>query len=133
MFGSWADFAANSVARRGQPHCLVEKYEEVIAHSGALRRIFEFAFDGEPVDQRRVDRVHQTADETIKRLKSNKPWGYDQRFPPDSMFCEWSQNRTGSSWRQSWDAAAKKAFHESGATDYLIEFGYETDANWWRH
>ena len=134
-FGSWAASAAKVVGRRGQPHCLVEKYEDVIVNSGALRRIFEFVFDGEPVDHRRVDRLHRTAERTIEWLKSknsNNSWGYGEHFPTDSMFYEWSQSRMGSSWRQSWDAAAKKAFHETGATDYLVEFGYETDADWWR-
>ncbi len=134
-FGSWAAFAAKVVGRRGQPHCLVEKYEDVIADGRALRRIFEFVFDGDPVDHRRVDRLHGTAERTIEWLKAetlNKSWGYGEHFPAHSMFYEWSQSRMGSSWRQSWDAAARKAFHETGATDYLVEFGYETDTDWWR-
>ena len=48
------------------------------------------------------------------------------------MFYEWSLNRKGSNWRETWDQAAKRAFHETGATEALMELGYETEPNWWR-
>lgn len=56
-------------------------------------------------------------------------WGFGHTFEPESMFYEWSLNRKGSNWRQTWDKAAKRAFHETGATELLMG---ETDPDWWR-
>jgi len=49
------------------------------------------------------------------------------------MFHEWSLNWQGTNCCGAWDAAAKLAFHEAGATELLMELGYETDPDlWWQ-
>lgn len=86
--------------------------------------------------EERLIRGYDTRDKVFEGVKNNpnanRSWGIGAEFPPESLFHEWSNNRQGSSWRQAWDAEAKKAFHETGATEFLIEYGYESDPDWWR-
>ena len=40
--------------------------------------------------------------------------------------------RKGDYWREMFDAAASRHFHETGGTEFLRHFGYEQSADWWK-
>ena len=72
-----------------------------------------------------------------ERLKADKSsaaqWGHgEQPDESDDIFYAWSRNRQNSNWRTVFDAEARRAFHETGATEFLMRFGFETDEDWWK-
>jgi hypothetical protein len=54
---------------------------------------------------------------------------------PDASFVRqnWAAGAGTIHWRSAFDAQAQRRFHELGGTEMLIELGYETDRDWWRH
>ncbi len=59
-------------------------------------------------------------------------WGGQYRIEDGAFFAPWQQARGGNYWREVLTAKARRAFHETGATELLIELGYETDPLWWK-
>jgi len=59
-------------------------------------------------------------------------WGFTYIPDKNSFFYELNKNRGGSNWEKIFDQKAKAVFHKYGGTEMLLEFGYETDVNWWR-
>lgn len=135
-FGGWAKFMRDAALLRQAPDKHVLRYEDLMAGHQPFIDLMRFLDPGHRIADERLIEAYQNRDVIFDGIKSNpnanRSWGIGAAFEPDSMFYEWSRNRKGSSWQQSWDAAAKKAFHETGATDFLIEYGYETDPDWWR-
>ncbi|MEQ1577760.1 MAG: hypothetical protein ABL894_08910 [Hyphomicrobium sp.] len=64
--------------------------------------------------------------------QTRRAWGFVDEELTGSMFEAWQKSRGKSNWRQSFDRAAAQAFHDTGATELLLELGYETDSNWWK-
>lgn len=88
-----------------------------------------------PADNGHLDghaALEQTSTELGMNAETRTLWGLGINLPPNSMFEAWQANRGGSNWRQTFNRAAAKAFHETGATEPLIRLGYETDEAWWR-
>jgi len=56
----------------------------------------------------------------------------DVEFDKGSLFYACSKNRSGSNWKETMEARAKRTFHEMEGTPYLLEFSFETDPDWWR-
>ncbi|MEW5963641.1 MAG: hypothetical protein AB1749_08750 [Pseudomonadota bacterium] len=104
-YGSWAQHTRQLLALKAGGSKEIVRYEEA---SAQLDR-----FKGAPADVRRK-------------------WGIVDDDLTGSMFEAWQQSRGKSNWRASFDRAAAKAFHNTGATEMLIELGYETDAEWWK-
>lgn len=136
VFGDWATHARNLMQLLEGPDKLLVRYEDLVASEEQFVGIVDFFDPGNILPRTHLSRLFKDRDMVAERIKSrpdvNAQWGFGQKFEPDSMFHEWSLNRQGSSWRQAWDAAAKRAFHETGATELLMEFGYETNPDWWR-
>jgi len=136
-FGGWAKFMRDAAVLRQSPDKHVLRYEDLMAGPQPFIDLMQFLDPEHRLSDERLTSAYENRDRIFDSIKSNpnanRSWGIGAAFEPDSLFYEWSQARKGSSWRQSWDAEAKKAFHETGATDFLIEYGYETDPDWWRH
>lgn len=137
VFGDWATHARNLMQLLTGPDKFLVRYEDLVASDETFIGIVDFFDPGNRLPRAHLSQLFKERDTVAERIKSrpavNDQWGFGQTFEPGSMFHEWSLNRQGSSWREAWDAAAKRAFHETGATELLIEFGYETDPDWWRH
>ena len=135
-FGSWAAHMRDVMKLTGGPEKLVVRYEDITTDKDFFFKIVDFFDPENKLPRDHLAEVFAARDAVVDSIKSkphvNDQWGFGYTFEPESMFYEWSLNRKGSSWRQAWDHAAKRAFHETGATEALIEFGYEKDPNWWR-
>lgn len=135
-FGGWARHMRDVTALKSDPNKHVVRYEDLIAEFETFREYIQFIAQGQTISEQRIKRTFDNKGrirETVENNpRANKSWGYGASFEPDSLFFDWSTQRTKSSWRQSWDAEARKAFHETGATEHLIAFGYETDPHWWK-
>ena len=136
VFGSWASHVKDLMALREGPQKLLVRYEDLTANDKALLEIVDFFDPGNRLPREHLATLFAERDIIVENIKSNphvnEQWGFGRTFEPGSMFYEWSLNRKGSNWREAWDQTAKRAFHETGATDALIALGYETDPDWWR-
>jgi hypothetical protein len=136
VFGDWATHARDLVALTEESHKLLVRYDDLVASEETLCEIVDFFDPGNKFRRSHLSKVFAERNAFIERIKSrpavNKEWGFGRTFDNGSMFHAWSLNRQGSSWRETWDAAAKRAFHETGATELLIELGFESDPDWWR-
>jgi Sulfotransferase domain len=136
VFGSWAAHVEDLMVLRAGPDKLFVRYEDLTADDKAFFAIVDFFDPGNMLPRDHLAKLFSEKDSVVENIKSsphvNEQWGFGRTFEPGSMFYEWSLNRKGSSWRAGWDRAAKRAFHETGATDALIALGYETDPDWWR-
>lgn len=130
-FGGWAKFMKDmsNLLRAGNKH--VMRYEDFMVSSAALSELIGFIDPDHRVSKELVQEAYDGSDEVFETLKAVASWGIGAEFDPDSLFYDWSLNRKGSTWSQTWDSKARKAFHETGATDFLIEYGYEKDPLWW--
>lgn len=136
-FGDWSSHMRQVRHLASGQDKLLVRYEDILSKDGAnvFAQIVRFSVRGLSLSESSIANAYHSRDNVLEQIKNapgNEFWGIGAEFTPDSMFYEWSKNRKGSSWRQSWDAEAKKAFHDTGATDFLIEYGYETDPDWWR-
>lgn len=137
VYGSWADHARRVIEFKALPQKHLVKYEDLQDGVDAYLDTLRFFLRTTDIDLEHATTIYQSRHESTDRIKDAggsiaKQWGYGVNVADDSMFSNWLKDRTASSWRQSWDAAARKAFHETGATEMLMELGYESDPNWWR-
>lgn len=135
-FGGWAKFMRDAAYLMKFEGKHVLRYEDLMEGPQPFVDLVRFLDPEHGVPESRLLAAYNNREVIFNNLKNNpnanRSWGIGAKFDPDSLFHEWSQNRKGSSWRQAWDAEAKKAFHETGATEFLIEYGYESDPDWWR-
>lgn len=136
-FGGWAKHMRDMHALLPDNSTkFVTRYEDVMEGPQPFFDFIRFLDSDHGLDEARMRRAYDARAGIIEEVKNhpsaNGAWGIGAQFDPDSLFFEWSKNRGGSTWRASWDAAARKRFHETGATDYLIEYGYESDEKWWK-
>lgn len=132
--GSWVSFTREMLKVAAHDNVLIERYEDLVQSPDSLGRIA--AFLGFRYRPERIQECFDERDsifETIRQQpQSSKKWGLDgATFEQDSLYYAWSKNRAGSSWRETMDAEARRRFHEIGATEILIELGYESDPNWY--
>lgn len=137
IFGGWAAHAKNMLQLSKAPEKLLVHYDDIVSKFETFEQVVDFFDPGNKLPREHLAKLFAERESITDRIRSkskaNREWGLGMTFEPSSMFYEWSHNRQGSSWREAWDSAAKKAFHETGATEFLIEFGFETDPDWWRH
>lgn len=107
-YGSWARHTRRMLALKEGGHKEIVRYEE----KSSKKSIAEHMSD--------------------KAEGTRRAWGIVDDDLTGSMFEAWQQSRGKSNWRASFDRAAAKAFHDTGATEMLIELGYESDPDWWK-
>lgn len=136
IYGTWANHVAQAALMAGTgSDILISRYEDFLHDPAENQRMADFAVRGAGIEP--VRPVTEVMDMIKAERKDygakDSRWGYeDQTIPPDSYLRPWQQNRGKDAWRYGFDAAARKAFHETGATDFLMEFGYETAPDWWK-
>jgi sulfotransferase family protein len=136
IFGSWAAHVEDMMALRNEPDKLLVRYEDLTTDADTFCRIVDFFDSDNKLPREHLIGLFEKRDVVAEKIADNpavnEEWGFGQKFEAESMFYQWSLNRKGSNWQQSWDRAARRAFHETGATDALIALGYESDPDWWR-
>jgi hypothetical protein len=134
-FGGWAQYCAQVRALCEHPDKLVVMYSSITNDYATFRNLVSFLGDTHGRSEAEIKKIYDGREEKIERLKGTKAsgkWGLDAEPTHDSMFFAWAQNRKGSNWRTTFTPEARKAFHETGATEHLLHFGFETDSDWWR-
>lgn len=115
---------------------LLITYDRATSSAEAFEEVLRFVDPGHAIPQTQIRSAYENRDRILDNLKNNKfanaTWGIGETFEPGSLYYAWSKNRKTSNWRTSWSQEAKRVFHETGATESLIEFGFEKDADWWR-
>ena len=136
-FGDWASHA-NSVRRLMESgNKMLVTYDEATTSAKVFTDAARFLDPDHYFPDDWFERSFNNRDMIFDNIKknpfANQTWGIGASFEEDDIFYEWSKNRKGSNWRETFTPEARKAFHDSGATESLIAFGFEDDPEWWKH
>jgi hypothetical protein len=135
-FSGWASHMGMVDSLVGGPDKILVRYEDFMTDYRAFERIANFIDpnhgNSEVQVQAMYDRRSEIFDDLGQNPHAKAAWGIEEQFSQDSLFYDWSHKRQVSHWRDAWDNESKAAFHETGATEFLIKYGYETEAEWWR-
>ena len=136
-FGDWASHAKSLSALSAKPEKLLLKYDDLRSDRSQLVDAARFVDPGHRIPDHWFQYVFDSRGGIAERLKADKSsaaqWGHgEQPAESDDIFYAWSRNRQNSNWRTVFDAEARRAFHETGATEFLMRFGFETDEDWWK-
>ncbi len=128
--GSWARHVKAGLALSNERRVLFLKYEDLISRPGwLLQQLLEFA--GTPLPPSVFDQCVRLEKQSDAYMR-NPYNGYMYRPQPGSIYDLLKRHRTGDYWRYLFDAASKRHFHEQGGTQFLLHFGYEESADWWK-
>ncbi len=135
LFGDWPTHIRSVLSLAQYEQKKIVRYENFLKNSDEFVGVVDYFDENNCFSETYKRDVYSTQDRVFENIE-NKPvanatWGIGHKFEPDDMFFHWSKNRKGSSWALSWNKAAKKAFHDIGGTEALMELGYESDPNWW--
>jgi hypothetical protein len=135
-FFGWAKHMSMVDKLLSGPDKILVRYEDFMAGSCALKKIVKLIDPNHGLSEGQIQMIYDERSKIFDDLGQNSharvEWGIGQQFDQDSLFFDWSRNRQMSHWRNAWDDASKAAFHETGATEFLLKYGYEADAEWWR-
>ena len=128
--GSWADHVRSALAQGSRRELQVLRYEDLLEDPVAtLVRTAGFLGAALPpvvakvcVEQQRVRSKYETQPAS----------GYLFEPEPGSLFAILKQHRREEYWRLLLDARCRRHLHLSGATEFLLRFGYEGSPDWWR-
>lgn len=128
--GSWTAHVAAALAQRRHRPVLVVRYEDLVAAPArALAQIIGFMdADVAPEALSAAVARHRQAD----RYADNPYNGFRHTPPEGSIFALLQKHRRGAYWRHILDAPSRRYLHEAGATEFLLQFGFEPSADWWR-
>ncbi len=132
-YGDWIAFHRKLATLRERENVLIVKYPDLVRDDAAIRRIADFL--AIEYTEESVRSAFATKDDILEKLagsNANEKWGLGEEFEEGSLFHAWSKNRSGTNWRDTMDARAKQTFHELGATELLVTFGFEDNPEWWR-
>jgi hypothetical protein len=131
LFGSWAANVRLALkAQAAGADILISRYEDVRANPDEYFRIADFVAPDHVMSRDRAEVVSHV--ERGKSELTGPEWGFDGQAVP-VLFKTWNQHRGESNWRTVFGPAARKVFHDQGGTELLMQFGYETDPDWWRN
>ena len=128
--GSWADHVGRAVQQSDTRPTLFVRHEDLVREPAAtLARMARFmnAELSEDVLGECLGR-HQAWDD----YGTNPYNGYQYQPAENSIYDLIKRHRREDYWRHIFDARSRRYFHERGSTPYLLRFGYETSADWWR-
>jgi hypothetical protein len=133
-YGFWGDHTRRLLeAREKGAQIRVLRYEEFFGSYEPLLALAQQLAGPEAVPN--VDESGYLAylEQRKRRLSLNTHWAPGLALPEDSFIPQnWSIGGNTIDWRRSFDARARRRFHDLGGTEMLIQLGYETDENWWR-
>lgn len=128
--GSWASHLDAALSTSRKRKCLVVRYEDLRQNPQfAIGRIAQFL--GADLSSEIIDacvRLEQTNQGYFGKWAS----GYRYRPRRGTIYDALVLNREGDYWRDIFDAEAKRYFHEGGGTQFLLQYGYEQSADWWK-
>ncbi len=128
--GSWSRHVAAALAQSRHRPVLFVRYEDIVAApEDALARIIGFmdAVVAPEILGEAVAR-HRQAD----RYAENPYNGFLNTPPEGSIFDLLQRHRRGAYWRHILDAPSRRYLHDTGATDLLMQFGFEQSPQWWQ-
>ena len=133
-YGDWASNVNEALAaKRSGAEVKIVHYDQVLNRPAALLELASFFAPNLALAVEDASNAMDDANEKMTSLKKNPRWGFEDTVPAESYFYEWSRNRGGSNWATAFDSEAKRVFHETGATELLMELGFESDPDWWRN
>jgi hypothetical protein len=131
LFGSWAANVRLALkAQAAGADILISRYEDVRTNPDEYFRIADFIAPDHVICDDRAEVVSHV--ERGKSELTGPEWGFGGQAVPE-LFKTWNQHRGESNWRTVFGPAARKVFHDQGGTELLMQFGYETDPDWWRN
>ncbi|MEO8957846.1 MAG: sulfotransferase domain-containing protein [Rudaea sp.] len=127
--GSWADHVKAALSHGNGRRIVFLKYEDLILRPvWSLQCVLDFMQVSLPstvLDQCvRLERQSST-------YANNPKNGYLFRPQAGSIYDLIKRHRIEDYWRFVFNAPARRYFHENGATEFLLRFGYEQSADWW--
>jgi len=131
-YGDWASSVGKILAMREsnkEKRIMIARYEDF-----TLNARKEIGFVLPTIDDAQKDELFSLGAANTASIYELPEWGGGfQTQDANNLFFGWHNSRRGDYWRSAFTPAAKKAFHETGATEFLIELGYERDPDWWKH
>ena len=128
--GSWADHVARAMALSEKRPTLFVRYEDLVsAPEAALARMT--AFLGAEIPRGILEDCVQQQ-KASSRYATNHYNGYLYEPQKGSIYDLLKRHRRGDYWRHILDGRSKQHFHASGATAFLLQFGHERSADWWK-
>jgi hypothetical protein len=135
-FSGWASHMKMVEGLLGGPDKILVRYEDLMTDHRVFAGVLNFIDPNHGISEAQVqtmyDRRSEIFDDLGQNPRARSAWGIGEQFSQDSLFYYWSQKRQVSHWREAWDDESKAVFHETGATKFLIKYGYETEDEWWR-
>jgi hypothetical protein len=128
--GRWADHVAQALAQAQTRQIQVVRYEDMICSPQAeLARMARFM--GVELSAEMLDECvrRQTAFSSYAKNPHN---GYLYEPAKGSIYDILKGHRREDYWRHIFDARSKQYFHDRGGTRWLLHFGYERSADWWK-
>ena len=128
--GCWADHVALALQQSKTRKTLFVRYEDLICRPEATLARMAHAADAEiPAEILSECVCRQKVPDDYVRNPYN---GYLDEPAKNSIYDVLRRYRREDYWRRIFDARSKQYFHESGATRWLLHFGYERSADWWK-
>jgi len=128
--GSWAEHVARALERATARPSLVVRYEDLVREPAAALAAMARFMGAELSDDVLGECVRRQ--QLIARYGKNPYNGYLYEPAENSIYDLLKRHRRGDYWRHILDPRTRRYLHESGATELLLRFGYESSADWWR-
>ena len=129
--GCWADHIAQALRQSERRPVLFVKYENVVRDpQTAIAEMARFM---------EADLSAALIDSCVSRAKSLDAYGKNPYngflYQPEesSIYDLLQRHRDEDYWRYIFDDNSKRYFHDTGGTEFLLRFGYERSADWWRN
>jgi hypothetical protein len=128
--GSWARHVEEALRQCEQRSTLFLRYEDLV-RSPEEALLQAARFTGAELSLAELAECvarHRRED----RYATQSYSGYLYEPEPNSIYDILKQHRGEDYWRHIFDSQCRKYFHRTGATAFLLRFGYEQSADWWR-
>jgi hypothetical protein len=128
--GSWTRHVEAVLSQSSERQVVFLKYEDLILRPvWFLQRLFDFMQTRvSPSALEHCVRMERKSDSYTKNLHN----GYLFQPEPGSIYDLIKRHRIEDYWRFVLDADSQRYFHEQGATELLLRFGYEKSSHWWK-
>jgi Sulfotransferase domain len=128
--GTWGEHVAAALEQSKHRPVLFVRYEDLVTRpQAALAHMADFLgtqLSAEPLSE--CIRLQSSSDAYVR----NPYNGYTYQPAKDSIYDILKRHRRKDYWRLIFDGRSKRYFHERGGTRFLLHFGYEKSADWWK-
>src|SRR5262249_27524748 len=110
----------------------IVRYEDVTGNYARLRSLAGELAGATPLPPE--DEIGYDAFVALQKRVLFDTWGQAIPMPEGSYIPQdWAVGGETIRWQEVFDLRARRAFHELGGTEILLELGYEADQNWWKN